>query len=291
MLETAPDVLPSKDAIWKRLKEAGYVPGDRHWQVAGDNLWTDDLLGAILDELERTGKLANTIVIFFNDHGVESGKTTIYQGGMRSLAVVDGPAAYVQSGKTTDSLASSVDFGATILGWAGAGAEAAELDGVDLAPLLTGASPTVRDSVYGEIGFSRGVRVGDWKYIALREPDFLKNMPLEVRQARIDQANKRIKGENRKPFPNKPTDPFAHIGYLPGGWDNTWSAMKEHPAYFDVDQLYNLAADPDELNNLAADPSHADKLAELQAILATYLRDLPGRFGEFSPDNAPYGQD
>lgn len=288
MLDEAPDVLPSKDAIWKRLEQAGYEPGDRHWKVAGDNLWTDDALGAILDKLEAIGELDNTIVVYFNDHGVESGKTTVYQGGMQSLGVVMGPERFIRGGRFVDSLTSSVDFATTILHWAGADDEAAQLDGVDLRPVLTGDSESVRDSVYGEIGFSRAVRKGDWKYLALREPDYLKNLPMAERETRLKTARRRMIAQGRKPFPNKPTDPFAHIGYLPGGWDNTWSAMKEHPAYFDVDQLYNLAEDPDELHNLAADPESADKLVEMQGTLSGYLKDLPGSFGEFTPGKAPY---
>lgn len=281
MLEEAPNVLPSKASIAQRLRQAGYKKGDRHWEVAGDNMWTDDALAAIIKKLEALGEWDNTILIYFNDHGIESGKTTIYQGGMRSIAVIDGSASYIKGGRLNTSLTSSVDFGTTILNWAQYRGDREGIDGVDLAPLLEGKVESVRESVYGEIGITRAVRKGNWKYLALREPDYLKNMPLEMRQARIDKMRKRMKRIGREPFKNKATDPFAHIAHLPGGWDNTWSAMREHPAYFDADQLYNLAEDPHEKVNLAGDPEYAEILAEMKAELSKYLENMPGQFGEF----------
>lgn len=281
MLKKTPDVQPSGQEIAKRLREAGYKRGDRHWKVAGDNMWTDDALAAVIEKLRETGELDNTIIIFFNDHGVESGKTTIYQGGMLTLGVVSGPEQYVKGGRLDQSLTSSVDFGETILNWANYEGNRKGIDGVDLSPVLLGESNSVRDAVFGEIGMTRSVRVGDWKYLAIREPDYLKTMPLEIRQKRIDDMHVRMKNHGRKPFKNKATDPFAHIGYLPGGWDNTWAAMRDHPAYFDVDQLYNLTEDPHEKNNLASDPRYADILAELKAELTKHLANMPGKFGEF----------
>jgi arylsulfatase A-like enzyme len=187
----------------------------------------------------------------------------------------------VKGGRIDRSLTASVDFGRTILGWGNALEYKQTLDGVDLAPLLENRASKVRDSIYGEIGMSRAVRKGKWKYIALRESDYLKNLPLEMRQARLDACRDRMLMQGRQPFPNKATDPFAHIGWLPGGWDNTWSAMKEHPHYFDVDQLYNLEEDPNEKVNLAGDPQYAGILEEMKHELGNYLSTLPGQFGEF----------
>ena len=67
-------------------------------------------------------------------------------------------------------------------------------------------------------------------------------------------------------------DPFAHIAWLPGGWSNTWPAMKKHPHYFDVDQLYDLETDPYETTNLAGDPAHAPVLHEMKLRLQGYLQ-------------------
>lgn len=281
MLSERPRGHPERSTIAARLRERGFTPKHQKWKVYGDAVWLDDALAALKKKLAENEQLENTIIIYFNDHGVESGKTTVYQGGLHSIALVDGPEEYVKGGRIDWSLTASVDFGRTILGWADALNYKQTLDGVDLAPLLEGRVDKVRDSIYGEIGMSRAVRKGNWKYIALREPDYLKNMPLEMRQAPIDECRRRMKKQGRKPFPNKATDPFAHIGWLPGGWDNTWSAMKEHPHYFDVDQLYNLADDPHELVNLAGDPQYADVLEKIKKELSGYLSRLPGKFGEF----------
>jgi len=69
---------------------------------------------------------------------------------------------------------------------------------------------------------------------------------------------------------------FGHIG----GNNNEMAALRTQPAYFDRDQLYDLAADPREQHNLAGDPRHAPKLAELKRELQRHLARLPGGFGE-----------
>lgn len=68
-----------------------------------------------------------------------------------------------------------------------------------------------------------------------------------------------------------------------GGNNNELAALRTQPAYFDRDQLYDLAGDPREQRNLAADPRQAGRLAELKGELQRHLARLPGGFGEFKP--------
>lgn len=282
LLDQAPNLLPPSTDIARRLREAGMSPKHPRWKTDGDVVWIDDALGALVQKLEDEGVLENTIILYFNDHGMEGDKTTVYQGGLRSMAIVNGPEKWVTGKDLIDnSLTSSVDFGRTILGWADALEHKELLDGVDLAPLLEGKTDKVRETIYGEIGISRTIRKGDWKYIALREPNYLKNLHPTERQRRFDKMHRMCRQANMVPFPNELDDPFAHIAWLPGGWSNTWPAMEAHPHYFDVDQLYNLADDPGEKVNLANNPLYNSILLDLKKELSGYLATLPGQFGEF----------
>jgi len=55
-------------------------------------------------------------------------------------------------------------------------------------------------------------------------------------------------------------------------------STRKYPAYFDRDQLYDLAKDLDEQVNLANDPGFKTKLAEMKKELQKHLDTLPGTF-------------
>ncbi|MEO1235876.1 MAG: sulfatase-like hydrolase/transferase [Planctomycetota bacterium] len=249
----------------------------------GNALWIDSSVEVIHDKLAELGLDDNTIFIYFNDHGVEAGKTSVYQGGMVTYSFVSGPEPWIKGQRRTDALLSSVDWAATMLSWAGADPAryADEFDSLSFAPVLSGEMAQTRASVYGEIGYSRSVRLGDWKYIALRPSPHLEGLTEADKQAILDRWFQRRDRMGQRREANQPTDPFPHIIDIPGGVDNTWGPMRKHPHYFDRDQLYNLADDPDEQVNLAVDPTYGPILETMRLELSRYLERLPGRFGEF----------
>ena len=53
----------------------------------------DSLVGDLLSVLDRSGKTANTIVIYLGDHGADMlrGKRTCYEGGLRIPMMVRWP--------------------------------------------------------------------------------------------------------------------------------------------------------------------------------------------------------
>ncbi|MEM8873680.1 MAG: sulfatase-like hydrolase/transferase [Planctomycetota bacterium] len=284
MLDEPVKILASQWDITKALENAGIEDDHR-----GNGVWIDSAMAALEAKLEEFGIADNTIIIYFNDHGVEAGKTSVFQGGMQTYSFVYGPDRWIEGERREDALISSVDLAPTMLAWAGADptVHAATLDGVSAAPVISGQVQATRTSVYGEIGYSRSIRIGDWKYIALRPSPYIEDMSLEDRQAILDKWFARRDAMGRRREANEATDPFPHIMDIPGGVDNTWGPMRKHPHYFDRDQLYNLAEDPNEQVNLAADPAYADILATLRLELADQLADLPGQFGEFPGNGTP----
>lgn len=280
ILEKAPDVGVDRNTIITRLQTNGLN------MSKGDLLWLDDNLRIILNKLEEKGVLDNTVILYVSDHGVESGKTTVYEGGMKTIAFMWGP-QFFKMGTRNSSLTSTVDFGATIIALAGGDINDYPLDGVDLMPLLKEEQQQVRKTVYGEMGHTRTVIKGKYKYIALRYSDYTANMGLAERQAWLDAANEYMTKTGEQQFTdNDISGPFGHSGFIPDGWWHEKIPMHKYPAFYDPDQLYDLSEDPDEQNNLASDPEYIEVLADMKQELKIYLSDLPGDFAEFKKGTA-----
>ena len=152
----------------------------------------DSQVGRLLDALERTGKAANTLVVFTTDHGDMAGghgmfwKSTecFYEDVVRVPLIVSHP-AMLRPGIVKQPV-SSADIMPTILGLSGMRAPEG-VEGDDLMPLLTGAQKDngesysfceritpnaahIRQFVPGMRG-SFMVRGLDWKYIQYWDGD------------------------------------------------------------------------------------------------------------------------
>lgn len=252
-LERAPAVQPSRASLARRVRAAG-VKG----RLPETVLWLDDAIGALLDKLEATGVLDRTIIVFFNDNGQEA-KGSIYEGGAACPSLIWRAGGF-PCGHATSALVSNLDFAPTLLDFAGGHAPTGAFDGTSLRPLLEGRTNRIHDALFFELGFTRGVLRDGWKYLAFRQPA---------------GAVKLL--DHRKP--GQEGAPYGHIA----GNDNERKAIRQYPAYFAPDQLYDLRRDPGEQKNLADDPAAAGKLRELRARLREHLAGLPGGFAELKP--------
>lgn len=267
-LEHAPEVQPDSASIASRARE-------HHVEGKETLIWIDDAIGALLAKLESTGDLDNTIIFFFNDHG-QSAKGSVYQGGAYNPSIVWRKEGW-PAGAEAQALVSNIDFAPTMLDIAGT-AMPDHIDGISFLPVLEGESDSVRNSLYFEMGYSRAVLEGDYKYIALRYPTAIRNMTLEERQAQLDRMNNNLRERGRPINNDDPMAPFGHLMPIPGGQDAEQDAIRSYPNYYDPDQLYELTTDPGEQVNLASDPGKSGKLEELKALMRSYLRTLPGVF-------------
>jgi arylsulfatase A-like enzyme len=136
----------------------------------------DDAIGRILAKLEAEGLAERTLVFFTSDNGAPTeegpgsngefrkGKAFMFEGGNRVPLVVQWP-GHGSAGAKIAAPVSLLDVTATTLKVAGAPGEAmAELDGIDLAPLLAGETPPER-SFFWKLGPSAAIRKGTWKLI------------------------------------------------------------------------------------------------------------------------------
>lgn len=279
--DTKNPVLPSRDTITKRLENAG-IPReslDDPEQGAAMMVALDDAIGAVMDRLEANGQLDNTIVFFFNDHGTGA-KGTLYQGGLHFPSVVWRKGGF-PCGSASGALVSNVDFAPTMLDLAGIPFDRHGFDGESFRPILLGADAPRDRLLYSEMGFTRAIRIGDWKYLVIRYPEEIQNMSLEERRERLEEWNAGLAERGIPPVNTDPTAPFSHLSPIPGGAHAEHSSTGKMPHYYDADQLFNLAEDPSEDRNLAADPTYASQLALMKQKMESVLRGLSGRFGEF----------
>lgn len=243
---------PSRESVIQRVEEGDYP--DKEAAIAA--LWLDDSVGALLKRLEETGQIDNTLIIYMSDNGTRAGKGTCYDGGAQTPACAYWK-GHIQPGTVRHQLVHNIDLAPTILEVCGVTAPAEfEADGKSLLPLLADEKAPWRDHALLEIGHTRAVTDGRYKYIALRYSP-------EV-QKKIDDGTL-----GRKPF------------HMDTSLNLQQAAERAHPAYRDADQLYDLQEDPQEQVNLAKDPAHAERLERMKKKLSELLQPLGRKFGEF----------
>lgn len=250
--------------------------------ISARETWIDYSMAAIVDKLTEHGVRNNTLIIFTADHGERTlpgtpvvwGKSSLYDLGMRVPLVMNWPSGISSAGRTYDELTSHIDFVPTLLELAGASnLPTGPVDGISLVPVLNGSSTSLRDDLFCEIGYARGVRTKDSKYIAVRYPASVYNQ--------IDSGylwKNHQTGNFTEPRPYYVNN--SSLGSL---------AQGTHPGYFDDDQLYDLVADSSEQQNIyGTDPT---KAYDLKRRLADYIGSIPARpfrhFNDASTEFSP----
>lgn len=112
----------------------------------------DDQVGRMLEALEESGQLANTLVIFMSDHGEMLGDHGLiqkgcrfYEGLVRVPLILSWP-GQIAAGVTLDGLVELMDLAPTLLELAGVDVPD-HMQGRSLLPLLAGARQEHRDFV------------------------------------------------------------------------------------------------------------------------------------------------
>ena len=155
---------PSLDDAAKNHIEASYRAELQSLQSV------DDLVGAVVDELQSTGKLGNTMIIYTSDNGYEYGdhrlvgKISVYEGSIKVPLVMKGPG--IPKSETRSELVNNLDVVATIEQIAGV-TPGIVPDGRSLTPLLLDGSAPWRSAILIEGGAKRysAVRTATRKYV------------------------------------------------------------------------------------------------------------------------------
>ncbi|WP_062464147.1 sulfatase-like hydrolase/transferase [Demequina soli] len=141
----------------------------------------DDGIGRIVDELEATGQLDNTIIMITSDNGPwhlgDAGdqrgrKGSVNEGGMQVPFLIHWPDG-VEGGRTLDTMAMGTDILPTLMDWLDIAAPTDRvLDGTSMAPLLAGQSEKVGDFYY-YYASDKLIAVSDGRYKYYRQHPYL----------------------------------------------------------------------------------------------------------------------
>lgn len=200
----------------------------------------DDQLGRILDHLEATGQMGDTMIVLTSDHGDYLGdhwlgeKDLFHEPSVKVPLIIYDPRAEADAtrGTTCDALVEAIDLAPTFVEAAGGVVANHILEGRSLTPWLHGAVPDWREVVISEY---------DYSLTPMRDALGVSNADARLFMV-FDGRFKLIHAEG---------------GFRP--------------------MLFDLATDPNEYVDLAKAGSHADDIARLYEHLAKWSRRMSQR--------------
>ncbi|MGC9523372.1 MAG: sulfatase-like hydrolase/transferase [Anaerolineae bacterium] len=212
------DELCDKPRIYQRMRDMRFGQlSEREVREAVRHFWAyctylDDLFGEILKQLEATGQVEDTLVLYISDHADYAGEHGLFAKGIPCFrgayhipVVVRWPNGIRNPGRRIDVFVSEADFAPTFI-------EAADLEvdraftGASLMPFLRGESPTSwREEIHTQCNgvelyyTQRSVMTRDFKYVFngfdLDELYDLRTDPDELCNLAADPAYEDVKRE------------------------------------------------------------------------------------------------
>jgi arylsulfatase A-like enzyme len=141
----------------------------------------DDAVGRVLEKIRELGQEENTLIFYIADNGGPTQSTTSKNGGLRGFKMTTyegGPRVpfisqwkgHWPSGLVYDAPVINLDVLPTMMAAAGGKISDSDmLDGVDLAPFLTGANKArPHETMYWRFGQQWAIRHGDLKLVVAR---------------------------------------------------------------------------------------------------------------------------
>lgn len=212
----------------------------------------DNLMGDVIDALDKSPHADNTLVICTTDHGIAFPfmKCNLTDHGIGVMLMMRlrgrgrGRGRGFEAGNVIDAMVSQVDVYPTICELVGAKAPD-RLVGRSIMPLLCGEAQTIRDEVFATVNYHaayepmRAVRNTRYKYIRRFDP------------------------QKHPVLPNCDDSPTKNY-LLRNGWRDRGQAAEE---------LYDLVYDPTESCNRATDVRYEDALNDLRGRLERWMRE------------------
>ncbi|MCC6001630.1 MAG: sulfatase-like hydrolase/transferase [Pararhodobacter sp.] len=196
----------------------------------------DDHLGRLLDHLQATGRMEDTMIVLTSDHGDYLGdhwlgeKDLFHDPSVRVPLIIHDPSPQADAtrGTVCDALVESIDLAATFIQVAGGQVPDHVVEGRSLMPFLHGQPPD------------------DWRSVVISEYDYSATpmagrLGLAPKQARLFMV-----------FDGRFKLMHAEGGLRP--------------------MLFDLQADPQEFDDLGTSPAHEDIRARLYDHLAQWAR-------------------
>lgn len=234
----------------------------------------DQGVGRLLEILESSGQLDETLIIYTSDHGIAfpGAKTTVYEPGLRVPLIIRHPD--FPGGKKSDALTSMVDITPTILDFAAVDApvyeqhigleplrevlpESGSLHGRSFLDVATGNDPSGWDEVFASHTFHEIQMYYPMRTVRDREFKLIWNIAHQL------------------PFP------FAADLWESPSWQDVYAKGPEAQfgprsvgAYIQRPEfeLYDMTKDPFESSNLAGDPAYTDVLESYKQKLKSHQK-------------------
>lgn len=249
----------------------------------------DTAFGLLLDELQKTGEAANTLVVISGDHGPPGflhGKCNLYDFGTAVSLAMAGPG--VQGGRVVEDFVLLPDLAPTLL----------EAAGVQVPQVMTGRSlwPTLRSDKSGLVdsrrtwvvtGRERHVeiaRAGELPYPqrALRTPDYLYIINFKPDRYPLGDPY-RLDGNDPPTVAEMTENTMVTIPDEDSSPTKAWVVSHRNDPqwqrFYEMaygkrprEELYDLKSDPHEIHNVAADPKYAEVRKQLEQQLLAELK-------------------
>jgi len=213
----------TKDENWRKLRA----------QYFGNVKIVDDAIGQMVQALEETGQMENTIFAFTSDHGEMAGdhrmweKRSFYEESARVPFLLHVP-WLTQEQKRIDGVFGQINLVPTLL----------DLAGVEISDQCQGES--IADALTGERDLKEHVAFMEWNGIGDRN---LGNPDINL------------------------------MGTVPRRAAITGDRWKLVLCAGDQGELFDLNTDPYEENNLFDDPEHRDRVRDIAAMIRVWQHE------------------
>ena len=174
---------------------------DNLFHLHGGNIHTyqrmihhmDEGIGWVVQALQQSGQLDNTLIVFTSDNGGErfsdnwplvGGKMDLTEGGIRVPWIAHWPAGIAPGGVSAQHCM-TMDWSATMMTLGGASPDPDyPLDGVSLTEVLHDPAHTFARPMHWRMNHrgQRAMRLGDYKYLRVDGNDYLFNIPADARE-------------------------------------------------------------------------------------------------------------
>lgn len=164
-------------------------PKDRRTKYMGMVTDMDEAIGAMIAQLEQSGQLENTLIIFFSDNGgsgvadngpLRGRKALVLEGGIRVPCIIHWP-GHIPAGAVRDDFLTALEIFPTLLKVANVEPpKDLILDGFDMLPTLQGKAPSPRQEMFWERREERAARVGNWKWVNSQQGEGLFDLSKDI---------------------------------------------------------------------------------------------------------------
>lgn len=219
----------------------------------------DEVVGAVMRELEAAGVADNTLVLFFGgDHGMAFpfGKANVYAASSRATLILRWPGTIPAGKADHEHMVSTIDFAPTLLEAAGL-PKLENIDGRSFLPIAKGGKQEGRDRVFTVFHRNSGNLSLEMRCVRTREAAYIWNA--------WSDGTSRYQAENMSGR----------------SWKAMLEASKSDPRMRErcdyylfrrPEEFYVMDKDQAERSNLIDDPGKASKVEEMRKVLAGWMK-------------------